>query len=633
VRRTLGIIAIFALVGATVLSGVTPGAKAEAIPCGTRIWDWDLTWDNRDVSIDGGNTSCTVEINGYHSFNSLTIKNNGYLTHHVADYYGNYFSSQDYFIIKWEGYIYTETAGNWSFTFNPLDNEGRLRINDAWIIGNDNTWQPNNSSGTAALSVGFNKIEVEMAENEGASRVTLLWREPGGSTYKPIPGNNFFHLVDTSYMFGLTGTMYYESTLGYNVVGPWPSYQNVVEGYQFLQTSPIDYNWGNDVPVFSGSNTRVKMDLSVAGPVTVQSGGNIDVHAKGIRGGLVDGRLGGGYGGGGGEDSCGWLPCENNGGDGGTTDNYNLRGSGGGGGNNANPLAGGGGGYGGYGGGGYWRGGGGGAGYGGQRGSWSNSGTSNKDSFQNNTNSIVDGSLILGSGGGGGNSAGKNHGGAGGGSLKIVTPSIITVAGTVSANGEDGGTGNNGAAGGGAGGSIFLKASQGVFVPGGSIWAAGGNGGVGLLWGTETQQGGGGGGGIIVIYIADISVNVANQIMVSGGQGARNGEAGIIFVQTQPLNIGAISVIKTSYGTLSDAQNGTNQTATFNSGSTVYIKLELKNLGAMIIRDKLIPGAVNIINDTPGGGVCINSPPTCAEGYIQWNTNGRNVFIYHFTAP
>ena len=651
-RRTLGIIAIAALIGATVLSGVTPKARADTIPAGTVIWPWDTTYDNRDVEISSG----IVEINGSHHFTNLTVKSGAALTHHTANGGGYYFYNLDYFLIRWEGYLYIPTTTNYQFSVN-VDDHAKVQIDGSYIIGSAgdgaNWGNDGDASGIQAWSAGdCKRITVEYAEEGGNALMQLSWWiSPPLGPYSPVPANRFYTDAACS-INGLTQSLsYYPFTTwpeNYFIADPahaWPSFDHraVISGYNSNINHAIDWNWGNGAGGTLGSPNEgrqmVTMDLDVTGNVIVENGGYIDVNGKGMRGGGLDGRAGGGgyqFTGAGG---YGHDDEEGGGRGGGTTPNYLLGGSGGGGGNNNSSYGGaqgGGGGYGGYGA--YGESmvddGGGGAGYGGQGGSPNTNGTSNKALFSQNLSAMADGSLLLGPGGGGGGSMRPNMAGAGGGSVRIRAQNI-SVSGGISADGTSGGTESQGAAGGGAGGGIFLYGRQGVYVhkvPY-TITARGGNGGH-QSKGAIVADGGGGGGGIVVVYLGDISIPTLDRIDISGGRSGtanRYGEEGIKFVQSVPLaGQMALGVVKETFrniATSSDWNDPTKAAATFNSGETVFVRLTLKNFGAAKIRDRIISGAINVsaLSPTADGVV--------ASGWITWNVNGRQQFYYKFIAP
>ncbi|MBT9554709.1 MAG: discoidin domain-containing protein, partial [Myxococcales bacterium] len=124
--------------------------------------------------------------------------------------------------------------------------------------------------------------------------------------------------------------------------------------------------------------------------------------------------------------------------------------------------------------------------------------------------------ILLGSGGG--SSAGY-IGGKGGGAIALVVSGTLTVAGTLTANGQNGpGAANDYAAGGGAGGSIHVTAAN---IDGSGTIRA--NGGTGQ---THAYAGGGGGGGGRIRLIGTLAPTVVLQAF--GGTGARHAGAGTI---------------------------------------------------------------------------------------------------------
>lgn len=105
--------------------------------------------------------------------------------------------------------------------------------------------------------------------------------------------------------------------------------------------------------------------------------------------------------------------------------------------------------------------------------------------------SDVDGALLLGGSGGGGGADGASggRGGGGGGILQISSDASVTIAsgGVVRAPGAGGYHGNQGGGGGGAGGAIFLEAP--VLTLDGTVSANGGGGAGGGASGTDGVRG------------------------------------------------------------------------------------------------------------------------------------------------
>ena len=113
----------------------------------------------------------------------------------------------------------------------------------------------------------------------------------------------------------------------------------------------------------------------------------------------------------------------------------------------------------------------------------------------------------------------------GGGAIRLHVTGALSVAGNISANGQDGIIDGSG---GGSGGSIWINAQS--FSGSGNVTANGGRG--------ESDEGGGGGGGRIAIYAGTNSF--AGNIVASGGEGAFAGLDGTVYILTNLLVSGNI---------------------------------------------------------------------------------------------
>ncbi len=138
--------------------------------------------------------------------------------------------------------------------------------------------------------------------------------------------------------------------------------------------------------------------------------------------------------------------------------------------------------------------------------------------------------LNLGSGGGGSESSG----GAGGGALRLTVSGALSALGRISVNGgsgRDGGSDDD--SGGGSGGSLWIACD--ALAGNGTISSDGGDGG-----GNYDQQavsGGGGGGGRIALYVADDS-GFSGTLRARGGRGWEPGGAGTVYLRrgtAQPI--------------------------------------------------------------------------------------------------
>jgi hypothetical protein len=209
--------------------------------------------------------------------------------------------------------------------------------------------------------------------------------------------------------------------------------------------------------------------LNVTGTLDVQSGGKIDVSARGLRGGAngsVFGDRGETF------DAIGTIVA----------------------GAQAITYQGAGGGYGGLG------------------------GTSSSGSTSNGIYGLLETPRQLGSGGGG-DGVGTSPAGHGGGRVTIAAGNCI-VAGGIRADGGNGGVYSARAAGGGSGGSIWLTA--GTLSGSGTISAMGGSGGAPSSY---SYGGSGGGGRIAIYYCASNAFPLAN-ISVAGGTTGSPGQPG-----------------------------------------------------------------------------------------------------------
>ncbi len=135
--------------------------------------------------------------------------------------------------------------------------------------------------------------------------------------------------------------------------------------------------------------------------------------------------------------------------------------------------------------------------------------------------------------GGGGCTPGSTPG-AGGGTIRLTVDGTLTVNGWVSADGFSGSDATcNG--GGGAGGSIYVSA--GTLTGEGIISARGGSGST-----VPTTAGGGGGGGRIAIHTSLASGKIVQNLFALGGRGYTNGEPGTVYpFASRPENNPAVA--------------------------------------------------------------------------------------------
>lgn len=137
-------------------------------------------------------------------------------------------------------------------------------------------------------------------------------------------------------------------------------------------------------------------------------------------------------------------------------------------------------------------------------------------------------------GGGAGDRGPLMAGGQGGGTLLIASLGNVSipVGGQIEANGrageDPGGTAADAGGAGGGGGGVVVVATRGVLSVGGTIRAQGGNGGPGrnTNGGTQGGGGGGGGGGGIVHLLSASPISVTGSLLVNGGGAGADSLAG-----------------------------------------------------------------------------------------------------------
>lgn len=101
----------------------------------------------------------------------------------------------DQFAFIWEGYVYIEIPGLYTF-YTDSDDGSKLYINTTQIVNNDGTHGCRERSGSISLSEGFAAIRVLMFENGGGECLDVEWAGPGISKGN-IPNNLLFESAPT----------------------------------------------------------------------------------------------------------------------------------------------------------------------------------------------------------------------------------------------------------------------------------------------------------------------------------------------------------------------------------------------------------------------------------------------------
>lgn len=123
-------------------------------------------------------------------FSNWALFDNGFGTTSNFDIYspknGNY-NDDDYFGYEFFGYIYIETAGNYTF-YTRSDDGSRLWIGDEEIVDNDGLHGMVRVGGEKYLNEGAYPITVQYFERSGGQGLEVQWAGPGFSR-RNIPNN------------------------------------------------------------------------------------------------------------------------------------------------------------------------------------------------------------------------------------------------------------------------------------------------------------------------------------------------------------------------------------------------------------------------------------------------------------
>jgi hypothetical protein len=173
-----------------------------------------------------------------------------------------------------------------------------------------------------------------------------------------------------------------------------------------------------------------------------------------------------------------------------------------------------------------------------------------------------------------------NGGGQGGGAVKLIVAGVLTINGTVNANGAIGET----KVGGGSGGSIWLIANE--LAGTGSLYANGGRSA------NSTSDGGGGGGGRIALYYSS-NTSLFSNVSVAGGYGnsAQRGETGTIYYAGLPASPTSLYQYESNGTTLLSTGAETNENAVLvkfsvqdgDSSDTLTPEVEMRPIGTDFI--------------------------------------------------
>lgn len=245
-------------------------------------------FENKDIVVD----SATLELDGEHNFNSLTVKNNGKVTHSALTHQG-FASGFNQFSVKWTGAIsveqYSAQFPKTEVRFGSFSNELNFKIYNqdySTLLCNQNSSEYNYFN-KCFLDQGVYGVEIQLVSDNQDQNFNVF------SNYLACRENKVCVFAsDKVYLYqNIAGAKNSDATQK-GLVGEYFSYilANDVWGSAskvFLridetlnintETSPID-------PKKYGG-----LILNIAKDLNLESGGQIDVSGKGYPGSVGDG--------------------------------------------------------------------------------------------------------------------------------------------------------------------------------------------------------------------------------------------------------------------------------------------------------------------------------------------------------
>lgn len=163
-------------------------------------------------------------------FNSLTAKTKG----KISKVNLSIIERNDYFAVKYEGFIKIEKAGSYTFYLNS-DDGSRLYINNDLVIDHNGLHAASEKSGSINLTVGLHPVRIEYFEKTGEEQLSLFY-QTSGTPKKEVP----------SQMFEAGNAAPVSKNLNYNYYeGSWTS----LPDFSALQ------------PIASGKTGNVNLDI------------------------------------------------------------------------------------------------------------------------------------------------------------------------------------------------------------------------------------------------------------------------------------------------------------------------------------------------------------------------------------
>lgn len=291
-------VAIALVLSSLNIFGFTPKAKAEEFNNNKYI-GFSQKYYNSDVIISSG----TTVLDGDHTFSNLTIRNGATLTHSYVNDEGKVGGNDDFFAIRWKGFI--ELPSTVTNLVAESDDDVKIGVkkmpSGSWHWTSFGQWESIDFYNNNDLKGGgLYQIEIDYKANTGSEHVKLTY----GNNYsnRPITGGMLF--INENKISGTCGTEpgitginglcgeYYSFLDRASIDIPNPP-ADPFENYSVEMLTKIDpqnitdnfdFSWDNGVSPFPTTSIG-GLRLTITGTLTIEGGGKIDVSGKGYPGG------------------------------------------------------------------------------------------------------------------------------------------------------------------------------------------------------------------------------------------------------------------------------------------------------------------------------------------------------------
>ncbi len=261
--------------------------------------DMNKNLEGKDLDING----VTVAFDGTHSFNSVTVRNGGVLTHRAVDKSGKVNYPLNFFTARWKGFINVpdgvvknnRTLVGLGINHNYGGKLGLKKVGDTHWEWWQNSWNRSGQTTTGnKIAPGLYEIELDYNHNGDWGRLEFFYY-----TTSPNWGSNpkdWLYLKEDKTQGSCGGQTSIKGLCGeyfayHNFENPFTGDATATK-IETFNNNRLSWNENPFTPKLGG------LKLSISGDLTLEDG-RIDVSGKGYPGGGQQGENGFGPGGGG----------------------------------------------------------------------------------------------------------------------------------------------------------------------------------------------------------------------------------------------------------------------------------------------------------------------------------------------